>query len=107
MIHGIAENFAKYVAEGIKVQVTIDIKPASQIFNLRTSAEALQLGTLDPCWTDLGTHANWQPQFGCTALPFLFSGYNHVKKVSTGRSASRSSPISRRPPAPRSSPSAR
>jgi tripartite ATP-independent transporter DctP family solute receptor len=85
IIHGVAENFAKYVAEGTGGQVTIDIRPASQLFNLRTSAEALQLGTLDMCWSDLGTLGNWQPQFGFVSLPFLFSDYDHVKKVLYGK----------------------
>ncbi|MBL8699147.1 MAG: TRAP transporter substrate-binding protein [Alphaproteobacteria bacterium] len=84
LFHATSENFAKYVAEGTKGQVTVDIKPASQLFNLRTAAEALQLGTLDLAWTDLGTHANWQPQFGFTSLPFLFSDYAHGKKVLHG-----------------------
>ncbi|MBM3560691.1 MAG: TRAP transporter substrate-binding protein [Alphaproteobacteria bacterium] len=85
LVHITAESFGRYVAEGTKGQVTVDVKPASQLFNLRTSAEALQLGTLDLAWTDLGTHANWQPQFGFTALPFLFSDYEHAKKVLYGK----------------------
>ena len=84
IFHITAEKFARYVAEGTKGQITIDIKPASQLFNLRSSAEALQLGTLDMCWSDLGTLANWQPQFGFTSLPFLFAGYDHAKKVLYG-----------------------
>ena len=62
LIHGVAEKFADKVKERTKGAVTIDIRPASQLFNLRTSAEALQLGTLDMCWSDLGTLGNWQPQ---------------------------------------------
>ncbi len=85
IIHVVAENFARYIAEGTKGQVTVDIKPASQMFNLRTSAEALQLGTLDMCWSDLGTLGNWQPQFGFVSLPFLFSDYDHVKRVLYGK----------------------
>src|SRR5262245_6795408 len=85
LIHRVAESFAGYVAEGTKGQVTIDIKPASQLFNLRTSAEALQLGTLDMCWSDLGTLGNWQPQFGFVSLPFIFSDYDHVKRVLYGK----------------------
>ncbi|MBM3521788.1 MAG: TRAP transporter substrate-binding protein [Alphaproteobacteria bacterium] len=85
LIHGVAENFAKYIAEGTKGQVTVDVKPASQLFNLRTSAEALQLGTLDMCWSDLGTHGNWQPQFGFVSLPFIFTDFDHVKKVLYGK----------------------
>ena len=83
--HITAEKFAGYVAEGTKGQITVDIKPSSQLFNLRTSAEALQLGTLDICWSDLGTLGNWQPQFGFVSLPFLFSGFDHVKKVMYGK----------------------
>jgi len=84
LIHGVAEKFAEQVKQTTNGQVTIDIKPASQLFNLRTSAEALQLGTLDLCWSDLGTLANWQPQFGFVSMPFLFSDYDHVKKVLFG-----------------------
>ena len=85
LIHRVAENFASYVAEGTKGQVTIDVKPASQLFNLRTAAEALQLGTLDMCWSDLGTLGNWQPQFGFVSLPFIFSDFDHVKRVLYGK----------------------
>jgi TRAP-type transport system periplasmic protein len=84
LIHGVAQKFAEKVKQGTNGQVTIDIKPASQLFNLRTSAEALQVGTLDMCWTDLGTLANWQPQFGFVSLPFLFSDYEHVRRVLYG-----------------------
>jgi len=84
LAHITAERFAADVTKGTNGQVTIDIRPASQLFNLRTSAEALQLGTLDFAWTDLGTLANWQPQFGFTSVPFLFNDYDHVKKVLQG-----------------------
>jgi tripartite ATP-independent transporter DctP family solute receptor len=84
LIHGVAEKFADKVRQRTNGQVTIEIRPASQLFNLRTSAEALQLGTLDMCWTDLGTLGNWQPQFGFVSLPFLFDGYDHVKRVLYG-----------------------
>lgn len=82
--HKITETFASRVKDGTGGQVTIDIKPASQLFNLRTSAEALQLGTLDMCWSDLGTLANWQPQLGFISLPFLFNDFEHVKRVMYG-----------------------
>ena len=82
--HKTVEQFAARVRERTDGQVTIDIRPASQLFNLRTSAEALQLGTLDLCWSDLGTLANWQPQLGFISLPFLFTDYDHVKRVMYG-----------------------
>jgi TRAP-type C4-dicarboxylate transport system substrate-binding protein len=86
LIHGVAEKFAEKVRQSTNGAVTISIRPASQLFNLRTSAEALQLGTLDMCWTDLGTLGNWQPQFGFVSLPFLFNNYDHVKKSCNSRS---------------------
>ena len=82
--HSTAERFADRVAKATNGAVTIDVKPASQLFNLRTSAEAIQLGTLDLCWTDLGTLANWQPQFGFISMPFLFNDFDHVKRVMYG-----------------------
>jgi len=84
LIHGVAEKFVEMVKQRTNGSVIISIRPASQLFNLRTSAEALQLGTLDMCWTDLGTLGNWQPQFGFVSLPFLFHDYDHVKKVLYG-----------------------
>jgi TRAP-type transport system periplasmic protein len=83
--HAAAEKFAERVSKGTGGQVTVDIKPASQLFNLRTSAEAIQVGTLDMCWSDLGTLANWQPQFGFISMPFLFNDYDHVKRVMYGK----------------------
>ena len=82
--HKAAESFASRVKAASNGQVTIDIKPASQLFNLRTSAEALQLGTLDMCWSDLGTLANWTPALGFVSLPFLFNDFDHVSRVLYG-----------------------
>ena len=84
LCHKITETLATRVKDATGGQVTIDIKPASQLFNLRTSAEALQLGTLDMCWSDLGTLANWQPHLGFISLPFLFNDFDHVKRVMYG-----------------------
>jgi tripartite ATP-independent transporter DctP family solute receptor len=82
--HRAAERMASTVKDRTNGQVTINIRPASQLFNLRTSAEALQLGTLDMCWTDLGTLANWQPYLGFVSLPFIFNDFDHVKRVLYG-----------------------
>lgn len=84
LMHAATERFVADVAEKTDGEVRIDIRPASQLFNLRTSAEALQLGTLDLCWSDLATLGNWQPEFGFVSMPFLFTGYDHVKKVLQG-----------------------
>lgn len=82
--HKAAVSFANGIKAQTNGQVNVDIKPASQLFNLRTSAEALQLGTLDMCWSDLGTLANWTPHLGFVSLPFLFNDFDHVSRVLYG-----------------------
>jgi len=84
IFHKTAEAFAGRVKAQTNGQVTIDIKPASQLFNLRTAAEALQLGTLDMCHSDLGTLANWTPSLGFTGLPFLINDFDHAHRVLYG-----------------------
>jgi tripartite ATP-independent transporter DctP family solute receptor len=84
ILHAAAERFAAAVQQKTGGQVVVDIRPASQLFNLRTSAEALQLGTLDLAWTDLGSLANWYPPLGFTAMPFLFADFDHAYRVLYG-----------------------
>jgi tripartite ATP-independent transporter DctP family solute receptor len=84
LVHRTSQRFAALVSEATGGQVAIDIKPSGQLFNLRSGAEALRLGTVDLCWTDLGTLGNWRPEFGFTSLPFLFTGFDQVKKVLYG-----------------------
>ena len=82
--HKAAEGFASRVKAQSNGQVTVDVKPASQLFNLRSAAEALQLGTLDFCLSDLGTLANWTPSLGFVSLPFLFNDFDHAHRVLYG-----------------------
>ncbi len=84
ILHAAAERFARTVQEKTNGQVVVEIRPASQLFNLRTSAEALQLGTLDLAWTDLGSLGNWYPPLGFTAMPFLFKDFDHAYRVLYG-----------------------
>jgi tripartite ATP-independent transporter DctP family solute receptor len=84
ILHAAAERFAKTVQDKTSGQVVVEVRPASQLFNLRTSAEALQLGTLDLAWTDLGSLGNWYPPLGFTAMPFLFNDFDHAYRVLYG-----------------------
>lgn len=84
LIHQVSEKFAGYVAEGTGGQVTIEVRPASQLFTLRGSVEAIQLGTLDFCYSDLGTFGNWHAHYGFMSLPFLFTDFDHVRRVLYG-----------------------
>jgi C4-dicarboxylate-binding protein DctP len=78
------ERFAGLVKERTNGDIVIENRPAGQMFNLKTSAEAIQVGTLDMCWTDFATLGNWEPYLGFIGLPFLFRDYDHVKKVLQG-----------------------
>ncbi|MCL4186934.1 MAG: TRAP transporter substrate-binding protein [Rhodobacteraceae bacterium] len=82
--HLAAERIAALVDQRTGGALKLEIRPAGQLFNLRTAAEAIQLGTLDLCWTDLATLGNWRPEFGFIGLPFLFTGYDHVRAVLQG-----------------------
>lgn len=84
VFHLAAERIAALVDERTGGALKLEIRPAGQLFNLLTAAEAIQLGTLDLCLTDLATLGNWRPEFGFVGLPFLFSGYDHVRAVLQG-----------------------
>jgi tripartite ATP-independent transporter DctP family solute receptor len=80
-----AERMAELAAAATDGELVIDIRPASQLFNLRTSGEALNLGTLDLAWTDLGSLSNMgAPELGFTSLPFLFEDFDHAFRVFDG-----------------------
>ena len=84
IVHRTSERFRALVADKTGGQVVIDIKPNSSLFNLRSGTEALRLGTTDLHWSDLGTLGNWRPELGFISLPFIFTGFDHVKRVIYG-----------------------
>jgi TRAP-type transport system periplasmic protein len=84
IVHRTSVRFAALVSEKTGGQVVIDIKPNSSLFNLRSGTEALRLGTADIHWSDLGTLGNWRPELGFISLPFIFTGFDHVKRVIYG-----------------------
>lgn len=79
-----SKRFAELVSEKTNGQIKIEVFPAGQIAGLRQGAEAVQIGTVDFVWTDFGTLANWQPEYGFVSLPFLFQGNDHFKAVFGG-----------------------
>lgn len=80
-----SKRFAEIVAEKSGGQLKIEVFPAGQLAGLRQGTEAVQVGTLDLVWSDFGTLANWQKQFGFISLPFLFRDNDHVLAVLTGK----------------------
>ena len=72
-----SHRFADLVSEYTDGSVSVEVFPSGQIAGLRQGAEAVQLGTVDFVWSDMGTLGNWRPEYGFVSLPFLFSGNAH------------------------------
>ena len=79
-------RFAELVAEGTNGDVQVEVFNSAQIAGLRQAAEAVQLGTVDIVWSDMGTLANWKPEFGFTNLPFIFADDDHFHAFFGGES---------------------
>jgi tripartite ATP-independent transporter DctP family solute receptor len=77
-------RFADLVAEYTDGEIAVEVFPSAQIAGLRQGAEAVQIGTIDVVWTDMGTLGNWRPEYGFISLPFLFDGNAHFDAYVAG-----------------------
>jgi tripartite ATP-independent transporter DctP family solute receptor len=82
--HAAAENFAKKVAEASKGAITIQVLPAAQMGGQREIIESVSIGTLDMGFGESGLYANYVPEFGVVALPYLYRDFDHWKKAVDG-----------------------
>jgi tripartite ATP-independent transporter DctP family solute receptor len=82
--HAAAEIFARKVAEASKGAITIQILPASQMGGQREIIESVSIGTLDMGFGESGLYANYVPEFGVVALPYLYRDFDHWKKTVDG-----------------------
>lgn len=82
--HAAAELFAAKVAEGTKGAVTIQILPAAQMGGQREIIESVSIGTLDMGFGESGLYANYVPEFGVVALPYLYRDFDHWQKTVDG-----------------------
>ncbi|TCR65509.1 TRAP transporter substrate-binding protein [Bosea sp. BK604] len=82
--HAAAENFARKVAGASKGAITIQILPASQMGGQREIIESVSIGTLDMGFGESGLYANYVPEFGVVALPYLYRDFDHWKKTVDG-----------------------
>jgi len=83
-IQGMAEEFAKDVAEKTNGAIEVQVFGASQIGGLKDNTDAMRYGTLEMGLSDLGTIATIYPLAGIGGLPFLYRDYDHVDKVYDG-----------------------
>lgn len=82
--HAAAEIFAKKVAEASKGAITIQVLPAAQMGGQREIIESVSIGTLDMGFGESGLYANYVPEFGVVALPYLYRDFEHWKKTVDG-----------------------
>lgn len=85
LVDDASKRFASLVAERSGGKLKVDVFPAGQVAGLRQGTEAIQVGTLDVVWTDFGTLANWQKQYGFMSLPFMFRDTAHVLATLDGK----------------------
>ncbi|WP_439496621.1 TRAP transporter substrate-binding protein [Bosea sp. (in: a-proteobacteria)] len=82
--HAAAEIFARKVAEASKGAITIQVLPAAQMGGQREIIESVSIGTLDMGFGESGLYANYVPEFGVVALPYLYRDFEHWKKAVDG-----------------------
>jgi tripartite ATP-independent transporter DctP family solute receptor len=82
--HVAAETFAKKISEYSGGALTVQILPAAQMGGQREIIESVSLGTLEMGYGESGLYANYLPQFGIIALPYLYRDFDHWTKVVDG-----------------------
>ncbi|MET0531677.1 MAG: TRAP transporter substrate-binding protein [Microvirga sp.] len=79
-----AEFFAKKIAEYSGGALAVQILPAGQMGGQREIIESVSLGTLEMGYGESGLYANYLPQFGIIALPYIYRDFDHWTKVVDG-----------------------
>lgn len=79
-----AEDFAAKVADYSRGALAVQILPAAQMGGQREIIESVQLGTLEMGYGESGLYANYAPQFGVIALPYLYRDFAHWERVVDG-----------------------
>lgn len=82
--HVAAEVFAKKLAEYTGGALSVQILPAAQMGGQREIIESVSLGTVEMGYGESGLYANYLPQFGIIALPYLYRDFDHWQKVVDG-----------------------
>ena len=82
--HAAAEAFAKKVAEYSGGSLAVQVLPAAQMGGQREIIESVSIGTLEMGYGESGLYANYVPQFGIIALPYLYRDFDHWTRVVDG-----------------------
>ncbi len=82
--HAAAEDFAARVAEYSGGAIEVQILPAAQMGGQREIIESVALGVLEMGYGESGLYANYVPQFGVVALPYLYRDFAHWEAMADG-----------------------
>ena len=82
--HAAAEAFARKAAEYSGGSLSVQILPAAQMGGQREIIESVSIGTLEMGYGESGLYANYVPQFGIIALPYLYRDFGHWTRVVDG-----------------------
>ncbi|HMR30876.1 MAG TPA: TRAP transporter substrate-binding protein [Geminicoccaceae bacterium] len=82
--HAAAEMMGQKLAEYSNGTLELQILPAAQMGGQREIIESVSIGTLDMGYGESGLYANYVPQFGIIALPYLYRDFAHWEKVVDG-----------------------
>ena len=83
----LAESFKKIVEEKTGGQIIIDIYPAEQLGSGPEMLEAVKSGTQDLVLDPDAFLANYDARFNSIAMPYVFSGWDDVKKFPESEAA--------------------
>lgn len=78
------QQWADKVAEATDGRITIEVYPASQLGDISTLLEMVNMGTLDMCLGDLSGMAEYLPKTDIFAMPYMWANWDHVSKVVDG-----------------------
>ena len=62
-------------------RIKTEIYPGNQLGEAKDCLEGLQFGMVDVYYESVGTLATWAPKANIDAVPYLYSGFDHFKKV--------------------------
>ncbi|MGD6875762.1 TRAP transporter substrate-binding protein [Bacillus infantis] len=75
------EKFIELVESKSDGKVTVENYPNGQLGGQRELLEALELGSLDMSYSDVGLLANYDESIGILDLPFIFEDLDHADKA--------------------------
>ena len=78
------EKMAAEMNEKSKGRIQAKVYPSSQLGNLRSMTEAVQMGTLEMCTQSAGGLASFYAPMGVMELPFAYNSHQQVYKVVDG-----------------------